>query len=212
MNNELVWRLAPQVSPERAQRRFQGPGWYAWVRHLANWRRRTTPRGKLELVWLPGYRVECALASGKRSSQVSLYVDGLTGEVSAWPLLASETENAGDSPSGEEGATWSTTGSDDCWPVSEISRIECLDLARAAVRRTTTLRPARAGPSIEVARAPRAVAYPVWVYYFARRGDKLDCVLLDAITGRLVGAKGKQAFLSAMVARHRRKALVSTVS
>lgn len=58
-------------------------------------------------------------------------------------------------------------------------------------------------PVIEAVEQIELFYFPLWIYYFARRGKHIDIKLLDAVTGKSAGPKTRLGVLNALVADRR---------
>ena len=143
-------------------------------------------RGRLpyvEVVWIPSYRVQFEVLRGDAVVKIETLVGGNERTFSVW--------NFSD-------ARWRTSAGGDHFSAT-IDEREARAIAQQGLSESL-LR--RRGWSCKLTVQPEVrtelVQYPYWVYYFARRGDKLDFRMLDAVTGRPVGAKMKVSLLSAL--------------
>lgn len=140
----------------------------------------------LEKVWMPYALVVGEASRGTSRVTLRCWVDRVQGE--SW-LLATQPQSAADSTAGESGAGQSLPG---CLQIEE-----CRAIGERFLRRCLTARRSAKVWHLSVCDC-RPWYYPFWIGYFDRRHGKLDVGLLDAVTGKRMGARVKRAFLTAL--------------
>lgn len=137
----------------------------------------------LEVLWLPSYRVQLEVVRGDTAVTIETLVGGNERTFAVCDFSESPWRDS----VGRDHFS-ATINEQEARAIATQGLCESL-LRRRGWGRKFTIRPT---VSTEL------VQYPYWVYYFARRGDKLDFRMLDALTGKPVGAKMKVSLLSAL--------------
>ncbi len=155
------------------------------------------PRGndssgeRLELLWLPNYWVRFAVADGAKTKRFEALVCG-HGQGAVAVDLSRQT--------------WQTIDSSDTFAESLATTV-AIEQAHDGLKAAMVRAPKWSSRAVVGEPQCELIGYPYWVYYYRRRGDKLDVRLLDAMTGRLAGPKAKAAFLAALAHQKRGAAM-----
>lgn len=185
---------APQAEVVLTRRRFARTR--AVSRFSANQirrllRRPTVPSATLaiplELVWLPQYWVRFVVEDRSKTKRFEAIVCGYGQGAAACDLSRQQWQPL-DGPTAMSASLAETTARQQ---------------ARDGLTATMMQAPRWSNRSIVGEPVSELIGYPYWVYYYQRRGDKLDIKLLDAMTGRVAGPKAKAAFLAALAHQKR---------
>ncbi|MEZ6071484.1 MAG: hypothetical protein R3C10_14775 [Pirellulales bacterium] len=184
--------LRPAVTADEAERKFTHRRCER-LRRLLGSRPSSRPPGPyLEVVWLPHYWIRYSIEDGAKTKRFEALVCGHGQGVAACDLSRQR---------------WQTVVEDQ-WLPAALEASEAETQARAGLSATMMRAPRWSSRSIVGEPQTALIGYPYWVYYYRRRGDKLDAKLLDAMTGRSAGPKAKAAFLAALA--HRKRGRAST--
>ena len=140
----------------------------------------------LEKVWMPYALVAGEANRGNGQATLRCFVDRVQGECY---LLATQPQAGADSAAAKAGAGQSLPG------YLEIE--ECRVIGERFLRRCLTARRSTGAWHLSLCDC-QPWYYPFWIGYFDRRHGKLDVGLLDAVTGKRMGARVKRAFLTAL--------------
>lgn len=141
---------------------------------------------RLEVVWLPYYRVVIEMRDDEQSSRCNVLIDAHTGR----SQLAQLSDSDWISQPVELGAE------------GRLTPQEAQAAAQDAMVRAIVARPGWGKrPRVHSVREWERIGYPVWVYYFSARGGRLDARLLDAMTGAAGGTALKGALLATLAQR-----------
>jgi|GEM_PF-1651952 len=183
-------RLKPTVNEPTARRLLAGRWWMRLLHRLPLVRkhveaRRTGADLRIELIWLPYYRVDLVARCADGPVELAWLVSAGDGEPVRLrpPGLAWE-----DGPPRPQFAP--RLGPDDARKVAEQASLAA---------RLCTVAPA--GGLAPVASTVELVEYPLWVSYVRRRSG-WDIRIVDAVTGRPAGPRLKSAVLGAFVRQH----------
>ncbi len=187
--------IRSQVSRELASRKFQRHrrgrlrSFVRWVFRKKDDNAQQPLAGergaKLEKVWLPCHRVRFPLTKEGREGAFELLVGGHDAAVVRVKGGGLEIETVADR---EQFA-----------PVVGIE--EAVEIARQQLTIARVREPGWSNQVLNVGQPEVELwQYPYWAYYYERRKGMLDVLLLDAVTGTLVGSRTKAAFLTAITA------------
>jgi len=162
-------------------------GWGALKKH--DYRDEPTAGGhdgpKLEMVWLPYHRVRIPLTKAGYQGAFELLVGGHDAVVVRITGGGFELEAALDR--------------DQFAPTVTVE--QAVEIARGQLTLARVREPGWSNQDFDVGRPEvEPLLYPLWAYYYERRKGMLDVLLLDAVTGKLVGSRTKVAFLTAITA------------
>jgi hypothetical protein len=154
-------------------------------------RRPTAPSATLaiplELVWLPQYWVRFVVEDSRKTKRFEAIVCGHSQGAAACDLSRQQ---------------WQSIDGPAAMPAS-LAETVARQQARDGLTATMMQAPKWSNRNIVGDAVSELIGYPYWVYYYRRRGDKLDIKLLDAMTGRVAGPKAKAAFLAALAHQKR---------
>ncbi len=140
------------------------------------------------MVWLPCHRVRFPLLKGGREGAFELLIGGHDAAVVRVKGGGLELETA--------------EGHDQFAPTVSVE--QAVEIARKQLTLARVREPGWSNQNLDVGRPEvEQWQYPYWAYYYERRKGMLDVLLLDAVTGTLVGNRTKVAFLSALTGRKR---------
>ena len=187
-------RHFPVIVPrEAAFARMNRPGWFSFRPAKAELGA-ALPR--IELVWMPYYRVPVRYLSKRGPGRADIAVEAYGGEA----RLIADVEL---SPvPAEEGTIFPP----------KLSGDEAEIIARREAIRIVMIQRGRAKPTIEGADSPTLLRCPFWVYYFERRRGVIDIKTLNAATGEKGGVRTKRAVLDALLEQARRKIMSNPVA
>ena len=143
---------------------------------------------RIELVWMPYYRVPVRYTSKHGPGTVEIAVEAHGGEA----RLIADAQLLPDPPA--EGAVFPP----------RLSGDEATVIARREAIRIVMIQRGRSKPVIEGADAPTLLRCPFWVYYYERRRGMIDIKTLNAATGEKGGVRTKRAVLDALLEQARR--------
>lgn len=191
-------RLKPTVDEPTARRLLAGRWWMRLLARLPLVRkhveaRRTGADLRVELIWLPYYRVHRVVCGTDGPAETAWLVSAGDGEV---VRLGSPGPTWEDGPPRSPGPQFAPRlGPDDALKVAEQA------FSVAGFRTVApSVRPAPAVSTAEL------VEYPLWVAY-VRRGAGWDIRIVDAVTGSPAGPRLKSAVLGALVREHEQTGL-----
>lgn len=145
------------------------------------------PAIPLELVWLPQYWIRFVVDDGAKTKRFEAMVCGHGQGAVAVDLSR---------------RAWQPIDGDAALPES-LTEADATEQARDGLTATMMQAPKWSNRTVVGEPVSKLIGYPYWVYYYRRRGDKLDIKLLDAMTGRVAGPKAKAAFLAALAHQQR---------
>lgn len=146
--------------------------------------RKAPPAGlpRMELIWMPSHVYELALLFPTGPAPLTFSVDGQTG---AFALFQMHDWVEDGTPAG---AVFP--------PLLDVEQAE-----RAGRRELVSLllrqrgRQQRAQP--QPTQSSYVVHFPVWIYYYARKGDLLDIIAIDGVTGERASSRRRAGILQA---------------
>ena len=152
-----------------------------WLRRVGMARR--NPRApRLELVWMPYYVFDCGVHSRKGPSTICVSIDGWAGAFALCDLGDAIVEGK------VEG---------DLFP-PRVDAAEAAETARRELQFAVMRQRSRGvKPVVDDAQLKLTLFLPFWTYYFERRKNRLDIIVLDAYTGSRTGPKAKASVLEA---------------
>jgi hypothetical protein len=138
---------------------------------------------RLEMVWMPYYIFEVPLEiPGQGEKPIWLSIDGHTGSFALFEMQAWLTDGAPEGPAF----------------APELPEDEAEDSARKQfLSLLLRQRGRQKRPQPGETRSSMVVHFPVWVYYFARRGKYIDVVGIDAVTGERCPSRRRAGILRA---------------
>lgn len=149
-----------------------------------------TPSGAtlpaLERVWLPFYLIDVHVSSRRGPGTMSVSVEGYSGAFAVFE----RHDNLVDGDIADE-----------CFP-PRLSPEQAVEIGRQQLlqsilrRRSQQVKPSM-GDTLRVS----VFYHPFWVYYFQRRGGRLDFRVQDALTGEKAGNRNRSGLLDAFVAQ-----------
>lgn len=191
-------RLKPTVDEPTARRLLAGRWWMRLLSRLPLVRKHVEARRsgadlRIELIWLPYYRVHLVACGADGPVELSCLVSAGDGEL---VRLGSPGPTWDDCPPGRLGPQFAPRlGPDDALEVAEQA------FSAAGFRTVAaSVRPAPAASTAEL------VEYPLWVAYVRRRAG-WDIRIVDAVTGSPAGPRLKSAVLGALVREHEQTGL-----
>lgn len=178
--NHVLPRVPEAEAEVRCAHMAEGFGG-RWLRRLGIRLRNPRPP-RIELVWMPYYVFACGVRSRKGPSNINVSVDGWAGAFALCDL--DEAVVAGD----VVGEAFRPR-----MAAAEAAEIARRELQYAVMRQ----RSRGTKPVVEDAQYKMILHLPFWTYYYERRKNLLDIVVLDAYTGGKTGPKVKAALLEA---------------
>lgn len=180
--------LPARVSEAGARVFFQRRGWGNLFGLLLP-RETVTPAGKrlpyLERVWIPYYEIVLRVRSGRGPGAITVSVDALSGAFALFELHDELVE-----------APVAESSFPPALAVEEAVGMGREQLLCAILRR----RSGEQKPVIEETLDTALFHYPYWVWYYARRGGRIDIRLQDAYTGGPGGGRTRAGLIGAFVA------------
>lgn len=154
-------------------------------------RRAPNPRlPRIELVWLPYYLFDIAYYTRKDNGIATISVEAHEGNFAIFQMH-------------QDLHTSQVNG--DVFPPLMTEKEAELHGRRELVRTILRRRGNRQKPMLGDTTGSDMFYYPYWVYYFERRGGRIDIVVVDAVDGQNAGVKHKAAVIKAFTAAERSK-------
>lgn len=146
--------------------------------------RRTPPPGlpRMELIWMPSHIFELALHFPTGPAPLSMSVDGCTGAFALFEMHSWVEEGT------PKGAVFE--------PALDAAEAETLgrrELVSLLLRQRGRQQRAQPQPT----QTTYLVHFPVWIYYYARLGDRLDIIAIDGVTGERAASRRRAGILQA---------------
>lgn len=188
--------LPPRISGEEAAQHFARPRLANLYGLLAKPVRVAVPRDPstrvtpfVERLWMPAYAVRLRTVARGKNEWVWTAVDGWADDFS---LFEREDQIALHEPA------------EDAFPPL-FDEAQAADRARKGLLQYILRRRGQTNkPVIEEVEVIRLYHYPLWVYYYRRRG-RIDLKVLDGYTGRPAGAKLRAAVVGALITDRKRR-------
>lgn len=142
----------------------------------------------IECLWMPAYAVLLRTTVRGQEKMMWTSVDAWTGDVTLFDAVV-ELEPC---PKTQQ------------FLAPDLDETQAAEAARDGLQKYILRRRGQLNkPLIESVEEIRLFYYPVWVYYFLRRGKYIDIKVLDALTGKSAGPKTRLGVLNALVASRR---------
>jgi len=136
----------------------------------------------IELVWLPYYIITIKARSSRGGGEITVSVEGYSGAFAIFQMHADVVE-------GEVGGETFAPKLNE----KEATRIARSQLLATIMRQRGGREKPVPGEVIRV----ELLQYPLWVYYYERRRERLDIRVLDALNGSKPGPRLKASILTA---------------
>jgi len=143
----------------------------------------------VERIWFPYYLFNIDVTSRRGPGEMLLTVEAWSGSFAIFQLEEFLVDGPPDEP-------------EDIFP-HHLSEEECEKSARKDLLHTIMRQRSRSGgkPVPGAITACEPILYPFWVYYYYRKVNMLDIMVVDAVTGQLLGHRTRSGVLAAFLAK-----------
>lgn len=180
--------IAPRVEESRA-RELADKATQRWILRAERAfslipSRKAPPAGlpRMELIWMPSHVYELALLFPTGPAPLSFSVDAHTGAFALFEMHSWVEEGT------PRGAVFE--------PALDVAQAETLgrrELVSLLLRQRGRQQRAQPQPT----ETSYLVHFPVWIYYYARKGDRLDIIAIDGVTGERAASRRRAGILQA---------------